>query len=167
MNKKILSTNRLHLCEFSNEDINELYSITSNSEVMKYFPKILSPDETKEMLNKIIKQYSYNRFSFWKVIEQSSNLFIGICGLIKQNIDGIDQVEIGYRINNKFWNKGYATEAANGCKKYANEELNIKKIILIILPYNTPSIAVAKKLGAIYKKNVMFHDKEHNLYEIQ
>lgn len=44
--------------------------------------------------------------------------FIGIRGLLKQIVDGKTEIEVGYRIDEAFWGKGYGTEAAEGCIKY-------------------------------------------------
>ncbi len=132
---------------------------------MKLFPKILTLDETNDMLNKIINQYKSHGFSYYKVVKKEDNNFIGICGLMEQNIDGVNEIEIGYRIHNSEWNKGYATEAANCCKLYAMDELKLKRIILLILQNNIPSKKVALKIGAKYSINVIFHKLEHELYE--
>ena len=43
--------------------------------------------------------------------------FIGYCGLhLQKNVDGTDEIEIGYGLLRKYWGQGFATEAAEACK---------------------------------------------------
>lgn len=56
-------------------------------------------------------------------------------------------LEIGYLFQRKHWHKGYATEAAKACKKYAFEVLNADEVCSIIRDTNIPSQNVAIKNG--------------------
>jgi RimJ/RimL family protein N-acetyltransferase len=66
--------------------------------------------------------------------------------------------------------KGYATEAVLGCKKYDFETLNAKKIYSIIRENNIQSINVAKRIGMIKIDEIMkyYHniDMLHYIFEI-
>ncbi len=166
MNKEILSTKTLILEELDNQHMDNLYKLLSNPKVQKYFPKILTFEETKEFLNKVKSKYTTDGTSFWAVLEKTNNQFLGICGLLKQDIEGIQETEVGYRINDLFWNKGFATEATNGCLKYANEQLKINSVISLILPQNKPSIRVAIKNNLTYEKDILFQNKIHHLHRI-
>jgi len=104
--------------------------------------------------------------SFWAVIRKDDLKFLGICGLLKQNIDNIDEIEVGYRINDIFWGKGYGTEAAKGCIQYAKDKLKLTSVISLILPENKQSIRVAEKNGLKLEKKSMFHGQIHNVYRI-
>ncbi len=57
----IAETQRLQIVSFSPDDTRFLYELTSDDDVMKYFPKVLSYEETCLMLEKISDQYE------WKV----------------------------------------------------------------------------------------------------
>ena len=50
------------------------------------------------------------------LIDKESGAFIGQCGLLIQEVDGQKELEIGYSIMPKHWNKGYASEAAKKCR---------------------------------------------------
>jgi len=104
--------------------------------------------------------------SFWAVIRKDDLIFIGICGLLKQHIDNIDEIEVGYRINDIYWGKGYGTEAAKGCIQYAKNKLELTSVISLILPENKQSIRVAEKNGLKLEKKSMFHGQIHNVYRI-
>lgn len=46
-------------------------------------------------------------------------------------------LEIGYLLARSYWHKGYATEAAKACKKYAFERLKADEVCSIIRDTNT------------------------------
>jgi len=54
----ITKTERLKLVEVTDRDVELIFQLTSNEEVMRYFLKILSHEETQQMVQKILHQYS-------------------------------------------------------------------------------------------------------------
>ena len=52
--KVIIETQRLRLEEVTIDDIDLLYQLTGNKDVMRHFPKMLSYDDTKQMTRKIL-----------------------------------------------------------------------------------------------------------------
>ena len=90
--------------------------------------------------------------------------FVGIAGLLHQEIDNEPETEISYRILPEHWKKGYATEAAKACKQYAETKLGKKRLISLIHPQNDASIRVANRLGAKRSKSVFFIGEDHDVY---
>ncbi len=160
----IAETQRLQIVSFSSDDTVPLYELTGDADVMKYFPKILSYDETCQMLEKILDHYQRYGHCFWKVIRKPEARFIGIAGILHQEVQGEIEAEISYRIVRKHWNNGYATEAAKACMKYARTTLGKTRLISLIHPDNRPSIRVAEKLGAQKEKSVSFVGTTHDVY---
>ena len=72
---------------------------------------------------------------------------IGQAGLTIQPYKGIEVLEIGYLLKENFWHKGYASEAASGCKKYAFKRLNRDKVYSIIKSDNYSSMKVEESIG--------------------
>ena len=156
----ITKTERLKLVEVTDRDVEQIFQLTSNEEVMRYFPKVLSHEETQ----KILHQYSKYGYCFWKVLLKPEDIFVGIAGLLHQEIDNMIETEISYRILEKHWRKGYATEAAKACKQYAEVKFGKKRLISLIHPQNVASIRVATKLGAERTNSVIFLGEEHDVY---
>ena len=161
---KIFETERLRIVNFTINDTDLLFQLTCNTEVMKFFPKILNHQETYEMVCKILEHYNKYGHSFWKVLLKTDNKFIGIAGLLHQEIEGQEETEISYRIIREQWNNGYATEVAYACKEYAQNILGKKRLISLILPENIASIRVAHKIGAQKEKSVLFNNRYHDLF---
>lgn len=61
--------------------------------------------------------------------------------------DYAQEAEAGWRLHPSDSRRGYATEAAHACIEAAREHLELARIISIIDPANSPSIAVAQRLG--------------------
>ena len=166
MSQTILQTKRLRLEKITEDHKKDLFRLLSNPEVHKYFPKALNEKESEEFFQKVQLRYKSDGYCYWAVIRKSDNAFLGICGLFLQFIEGIKEVEVGYRFLNDFWGRGYGAEAAMGCIEYAKERLNLVSIISLIRAVNLQSISVAEKNGLKYEKEVIFHDMPHNLYRI-
>ncbi len=160
----ITETSRLKLVEVTDIDFDLIFLLTGNKKVMKFFPKVLSYEETQQMVQKILSQYAKYGYCFWKVLLKPDNQFVGIAGLLHQEIDNEPETEISYRILPEYWKNGYATEAAKACKQYAEIKLGKMRLISLIHPLNEASIRVANKLGAKRTKSVVFLGEEHDVY---
>ena len=104
-------------------------------------------DEVKQWITENITRYNRDGFSYWAVIEKSTNNFLGVAGIISEEVDGENYAGIGYIFNDAYWNKGLAFEAASACVRYAFDVLKIGEITAQIRPTNASSIRLAKKLG--------------------
>jgi ribosomal-protein-alanine N-acetyltransferase len=162
----ILETERLYLRQYRKEDIHSLHSIFSDTETMEYYPTPFSLERTQNWVKKNQERYEEDGYGLWGVCLKETHELIGDCGLVKQKVDGSTEVEIGYHINKKYWSKGFATEAANGCKKYGFYQLGLNRLISIIDPRNVPSMRVAKKIGLIKEKESFIFNKKHYIYAV-
>ncbi len=160
----VTETSRLKLVEVTDSDLDLMFRLTGNEEVMEFFPSVLSREETREMIGVLIDHYAEYGYCFWKILLKPGGQFVGIAGLLHQVIDEKTETEISYRILPEHWKKGYATEAALACKEYAESVLGRKRLISLIRPQNQASIRVAQKLGAERTKSVVFKGEEHDVY---
>ena len=159
----ITKTKRLTIAKFEVQDVDLLYQLTSSPQVMKYFPKVLNYSETVQMIEKISAHYDRYGYCFWKLL-LGDYTFIGMAGLLHQEIEGNVETELSFRIKPEFWNQGYATEAGQACREYAETALNKTRLISIIHPKNIASKSVAEKLGAKINSTTLFLGTEHELY---
>ena len=129
---------------------------------------VFSDNEAIDWINENIMRYNRDGYSYWAVIEKSSNNLIGVCGLVAEQADNENQVGIGFIFNKEYWGKGYAVESASACVDYAFHILNLNEITAQIRPDNTSSRKVAEKLGMSIKKqftrNYRGKDIPHLLY---
>src|SRR5258705_11341609 len=64
---------------------------------------------------------------------------IADCGLTRQNVNAVDEIEIGYHVRHDLWGRGLAPEAAGACRGYGFERLGAERLISLIRPENWPS----------------------------
>ena len=147
----IIETKRLYMRELNRYDYNELCKILQDEETMYAYEGAFSDAETEEWLDKQIERYKKWNFGLWAVILKSTDDLIGQCGLTMQPWKNKEVLEIGYLFNREYWHNGYATEAAQACKKYAFEKLKAKEVCSIIRDTNVPSQNVAIRNGMIKK----------------
>ncbi len=149
---KIIETERLYLRELTMEDKEEWAKVLSDVESMRFYPHPFSEKEVENWINWNIDNYKKYKHGLWAVILKDGDIFLGDCGITIQNIDGEVVPEMGFHIIKDYCKKGYATEAAIACKKYAFEVLNYEKLYSYTILENIPSQKVAQKVGMkLYK----------------
>ncbi|TKK64930.1 GNAT family N-acetyltransferase [Ilyomonas limi] len=113
-------------------------------------------------IEKQLLRYKENRYGLQALIHKKTKAFIGQCGLITQEIDGILEVEVGYHIIKKYWGQGYAPEAARCFIDYAFTNNIASSVISVIDINNTKSQRVAAKNGLVKEKQTTW--AYHNVY---
>lgn len=163
---KILQTNRLYLREFTIEDDTHFYELNLDPEVIKHTgdEAFKSVTEAKIFLENY-DHYQKYQFGRWAVIAKSNDEFLGWCGL-KYSIEK-DEVDLGFRFFQKYWNKGFASEAAQACLNYGFNELNLLQIVGRAMKENAASIRVLEKVGMKFFADFDFEGKEGVIYKIE
>ncbi len=100
------------------------------------------------------------------IVDKATNKFIGQCGLLVQEVDGLEEIEIGYSILPQYRGMGYATEAAKACRDYAFSNNIAETLISIIHVGNIKSEKVATKNGMIKTKRTSYKGMPVNIFRI-
>ena len=143
--KRFINSENIYLRAFTKKDLNLLHKLNSDPEVMKYVRKPETPEETKKTLEKCLKSYDGNGLGIWAAVHSDSKEFMGF--YILREFENSGEIEIGYRLHQKFWGKGYATEMTNVLLDYAFDVLELKEIFAVTNPENIASEKVLKKCG--------------------
>ena len=139
----ILETDRLYLRQMQQEDFGALCKMLQDEEVMHAYEGAFSDEEVQTWLSRQFERYNSGNLGLWAVILKENDEMIGQCGLTMQDCNGREVLEIGYLFQKAYWHKGYATEAAMACKKYAFEKLNADEVFSIVRDTNIASQNVA------------------------
>lgn len=162
----VLTTQRLILREMEVDDLDFIASMLAHPEVMKYYPKCYSRDESAGWIRRQQNRYTNDGYGLWLAINHENQNPVGQAGLVRHIIEGEACDEIGYLIHRPFWRNYYATEAATAVREYAFNELHRSTVCSLIRPENKPSQSVAKKLGMTPLKEVMFAGYVHLHYAV-
>jgi RimJ/RimL family protein N-acetyltransferase len=149
----ILSTRRLLLREFEERDWRTLLEYQSKPEYLRYNPWTYRTE---------IDVRSYVRmFMDWRdesprkkfqlaIVLKEENRLIGNCGIRLPQAHA-HTADIGYEIDDRYWQRGYATEAATALLAFGFEQLYLHRIWAQCVLENTASAHVLEKIGMTYE----------------
>lgn len=162
----VLDTHRLILREFEFEDLDALAAVLSDQETMRYYPMSFDRAAVADWIQRNRTRYANDGYGLWAMILKSTRELIGDCGLVRQSVDAVDEIEIGYHVRRDLWNLGYASEAARACRDYGFANLKVDRLISLIRPENLASRRIAEKTGMTIWKEVTKVDLLHYVYAI-
>ncbi|MGB5500088.1 MAG: GNAT family N-acetyltransferase [Maribacter sp.] len=127
----------------------------------------LSPKAACQLwFDKTFFRYKNNLGGMCALIDKKTGAFIGQCGLLKQTVDTIQELEIGYSLLPIFRDLGYATEAAIKCKSFAFEHQLAQSLISIIHIDNKASQNVAIKNGMSLDKTITYKNNPVDIFRV-
>jgi len=165
-----VKTKRIRLRKFTNNDVNLIYQLDSDADVMRYItlgiPKTIK--EAKEYLSKrILESYSSdNDFGIFAAFLIKNNEFIGWFLFEKDkevhpNLHNIKNViEIGWRLRKEYWGRGYATEIAIALVDKAKKMK--RSVVAHTMIENQASIRVMEKAGLSFVKEFWGNYEPHS-----
>ncbi len=159
-------TQRLRFRNLHTTDFDSWLPFHQNQLIARYWT-IQSPDPRvacQQWFEKTFYRYENRLGGMNALIEKKSSKLIGQCGLLIQEVDGVQELEIGYSIVPFYWGHGFATEAALKCKSFAFENRLAKSLISIIHIKNVPSIKVANHIGMRLDKSTIYKGNPVNIY---
>jgi len=146
-----LTTDRLLIRDWRDEDLAPFANLNADPEVMRYFPATLSRRESDTMVVRIRERTERIGYCFWAVEERDGGAFVGMVGLNRPDFEApfMPCVEIGWRLARRFWGRGYATEAARACLQHGFQGLDLGEILAFTVPENAASRRVMEKIGMV------------------
>lgn len=147
---KLYETRRFYLRNLEPGDAKGMFELDSDPAVHTYLGKnpLKNIDECHEILTNVQKQYEQNGMGRWAIIDKETGSFVGWTGLkLETKVRDFDYYDIGYRLIQRFWGKGIATETALYSMHYGFTELKLPQICGTAHVDNTASNKVLKKIG--------------------
>ena len=166
-----VETPRLILREVLPSDVDGIFALDSDPEVVKYFPNQLMTDraQAEKLIDYIRKQYQENGIGRWAIVEKESNNFVGWSGL-KFVTDTVNNqshfYDVGYRLLRKFWGKGYATETAFASLEYGFNVMQLNEIFAGVHIENGASDRIITKIGMKRIGEFNFYESPHYWYAL-
>lgn len=155
----ILTTSRLDLRELTDDDLPALRAILQDPETMTAYEGAFDEDGVQAWLARQRDRYRHDGVGLWAVILRETGEMIGQCGLTRQRILGEDVREVGYLFTRAHWHRGYAIEAATGCRDHAFTVLGADRVWAQVRDTNIASMNVAIRLGMTVRGRFVKHDR--------
>ena len=156
----LLTTNRLGLRNWQENDLAEMIAINQDAKVMEFFPGLPSPGQTRSFVARMQIHFAEHGFCYFAVDRFDKKEFIGFIGLLHQHYYPAipDMVDIGWRLKKDAWNNGFATEGAKACLEFGFNEIKLNDIYSVAPLVNLKSQHIMQKIG-MEKINEFNHPK--------
>jgi len=157
-----LETERLLLRPFQFSDAEAMFALDSNPKVHLYLGNnpVTSIDQCYAYIESIRNQYSTNGIGRFIAELKDTKEVIGWAGLklvTEEENNHINFYDVGYRLQEKYWGKGYASEAAQAWVDYGFKEIKIPTMYAMAHIDNVGSNKIIQKMG-FQQKNTYLHN---------
>ena len=144
-----LMTARLKLRSWLDTDRTPFAALNADPHVMRYFPGPLDRAASDALVDRIEAGFDELGYGLWALELRSTGEFIGLTGLALQTFPAhfTPAVEVGWRLSERAWGHGYATEAASAALDFAFGVVGLDEVVSMTASTNEPSIAVMRRLG--------------------
>jgi RimJ/RimL family protein N-acetyltransferase len=144
-----LTTQRLLLRHWCEEDLAPFAALNRDPDVMRYFPAPLTRAQSDEFARFVQGLIAVHGWGLWAVEVRGGAPFIGFVGLNRPRFEAhfTPAIEVGWRLDRPYWGQGYATEAAAAALTFAFDELECPEVVSFTSPLNERSMRVMRRLG--------------------
>lgn len=154
-NRIIFNTKRLIVRPLQEGDKEAFYDLMSNPKVMHPIPQeTMDRDTSNFHFAKHLNSGKMSDTKVWAIDLISGTEFIGIAAYLKNDHN---EDEIGYRIREQFWGKGYGTEIAKGLIDYGFNKLKLDMVTADVNIENKRSVKILEKF---FDRDIEFYNSE-------
>jgi ribosomal-protein-alanine N-acetyltransferase len=159
-----ITTDRLVLRQMTTDDVNEMFFLRSDKEVMKYIdrPVAQDTDEALQFINTVTANTAKNESIIWALSLKNDPTLIGyIClwNIRPEHHRG----EMGYAMHPQHHGKGIMHEAVKAVLDYSFNILKLHSIEANVNPGNIASIKLLERNGfvreAYFKEDYLYNGK--------
>jgi RimJ/RimL family protein N-acetyltransferase len=158
-----LETERLILRDWREEDWEPFFRHTNTPSVMRWLGGVLDDEARSRMCERLESYKRQHGHNFWIVERKQSGghlsgELLGFCGLKRANQKGapIGDFEIGWRLREDAWGRGYAREAAEASMAAGFEVFGAPHIIALTVEGNKASWGLMRRLGMCRRSDLDF-----------
>jgi len=150
-----LETERLILCELSQDDAAFILELINDPDWIRYIGDrgIHTLEAARDYVAEgPMASYKQHGFGLYLTKLKADDTPIGICGLV--NREGLDEVDLGFAFLPNFRGKGYAFESANAVIEFSRDTLELELLAAITDPKNKDSITLLEKMDFVFEKMI-------------
>ena len=144
----MIETPRLLLREYTPDDLPALHRILSDTNTMQFWPRPFTESDTRNWMERAMASYQSNGFGRWAVIFRENGVQIGDAGLMRTEVNGNPEVDLGYILHTDYQKRGFGIEAAQAALMFG-AETGLPRIVANMAHDNIASQRVAERLGMV------------------
>lgn len=155
-------TERLILRDWRAEDWPCFWEGTNTPSVMRWLGGIADTAKRQAAQDRLLSYRQEFGHTFWAVERKEDGAILGFCGLKRSNQAGgpIGMMEIGWRLREEAWGRGYAREAASASLDLAFDRFGADEVIAMTVRRNEGSWGLMKRLGMCRREDLDFDSAE-------
>lgn len=145
-----IQTRRLRLRSWRAGDAERFNTACNTPDVMQWLGGVQTRKQLRDDVAYFAAMERREEFTFWVVERRRDNAFLGFVGIIRIEDDDCPlagQVEIGWRLRQSVWRRGYGFEGAFAVLAYAFTNLGLETVVSRTSKRNVASVALMRKLG--------------------
>lgn len=144
----LINTKRLSLAPLTHDDIDGIFALRSDPDIMKYtgIKPYSDISQAQGYVEGIIATMPYNKHIVWSICLSSSNAFLGTICLWNYSSD-MTRAEIGYDLLTEYQGIGYMSEAMDSVIDYAFNIMQFSCIFADLMPANNASVKLVMRKG--------------------
>ncbi|BDI59781.1 GNAT family N-acetyltransferase [Qipengyuania nanhaisediminis] len=151
-------TERLVLRDWREEDWEPFWRGTNTPAVMRWLGGVADEQvraDARARLERYDRDFGH---TFWVVERRSDGAVLGFCGLKRctEEAGPLGMTELGYRLREDAWGKGYAREAAEASLALGFERFAADEIIALTVEGNQASWGLMERLGMARRPDLDF-----------
>jgi Acetyltransferases, including N-acetylases of ribosomal proteins len=144
-------TDEMILRKIIPQDIDPLFEIYNNENLFKYSPNMQKKNRAtvENMIGHFERDFHKGKEIFLGICTSDNpDNIVGVAEIFDYDKD-VNMVTIGYRLNDRFWGKGFATQAVKALIGYLFTEIGINRIQAFVMPENEKSLNVLRRNGFV------------------
>jgi len=143
----VISTRRTILEPYRGTEAGLMLPIFSDPTTMSFWPEPLDREAVEAWVERNARSFQDTGLGRMVVRERETGQVLGDCGIVRAEIAGRTENDLGYIIHHPYWGAGLASECALACLEYGVSRLGLRRVVANMPHDHTASIRVAEKLG--------------------
>ena len=128
-------------------DIESLFEIYSNENLFLQSPNMQKKNKETvlNMIGHFERDFNKHKMVWLGIVENDNpDFIIGVAEMFDYNRD-VNMITIGYRLNDRYWGKGFATKAVSAMIEYLFNNIGVNRIQAFVMPENIKSLDVLRR----------------------
>ncbi len=161
----VIETDRLILRNWRDADREPMFAhLNSQPNVMRWLLGVQTRERCDAMIGKLMRWQAEDGHTFWAMERKEDGALLGFCGLKRVQDDRHEPdpgtMEIGWRLREDAWGKGYAREAAMASMNWAFDNTDEDFVSAFTVDGNTGSWGLMERLGMKRRKDLDYWEDD-------